>query len=66
MVVQSNTLYHDYYGVTIAMVSTVAIDGVPKSELPPRRMLWDILKPQAAQVTYSSLCNDCDMPSLLL
>jgi len=34
-----------------AMVSTVAIDGVTKSELPPRRMLWDLLKPQAAQVT---------------
>ena len=32
------------------MVSTVAVDSVPKSDLPPRRMLWDILKPQAAQV----------------
>ena len=33
------------------MVSTVADDGVPKSVLPPRRSLWDILKPQAAQVS---------------
>ena len=36
------------------MVSTVAINGVPKSDLPPRRMLWDILKPQAAQVVINN------------
>lgn len=37
--------------MSLAMVSTVAIDGIPKSDLPPRRMLWDLLKPQAAQVS---------------
>jgi len=39
--------------ISTAMVSTVAVDGVPKSDLPPRRMLWDILKPQAAQVSIA-------------
>lgn len=49
-----------------AMVSTVAIDGVPKSELPTRRMLWDILKPQAAQVAIISGHHDIMTSSTIL
>ena len=31
-------------------------DGQPKAGLPPRRMLWDQLKPQAAQVCSVCVC----------
>ena len=31
---------------------TITVDGKLRPGLPPRRMLWDILKPQASAVSY--------------
>ena len=44
-------LVHDIQERLKGLSETVAIDGKPRSGLPNRRMLWDVLKPQASAVS---------------
>ncbi len=44
-------LIHDIKERLKSLSETVAVDGKPRSGLPNRRMLWDILKPQASAVS---------------
>ncbi len=45
-------LIHDIQERLKSLSETVAVDGKPRSGLPNRRMLWDILKPLASAVSY--------------
>ena len=40
-----------YIYTFVVLTDTVAVDGKPRSDLPPRRSLWDTLKPQASAVS---------------
>lgn len=44
-------LVHDIQERLKSLSETVAVDGKPRSGLPNRRMLWDVLKPQASAVS---------------
>ena len=41
---------------------TITVDGKLRPGLPPRRMLWDVLKPQASAVStcvFECVCAKC-------
>ena len=44
------TLVHDIQERLKRLSESVAVDGKPRPGLPNRRLLWDILKPQASTV----------------
>ncbi len=48
-------LVHDIQERLKSLSETVAVDGKPRSGLPSRRLLWDILKPLASAVSSISL-----------
>ena len=59
-----------YVWITV-LSETIAVDGKARAGLPSRRMLWDILKPQASAVSIGiqcawisllrvCICNTCD------
>ena len=48
-------LVHDIQERLKSLSETVAVDGKPRSGLPSRRLLWDILKPLASAVSSIDL-----------
>ena len=47
------TLVHDIQERLKRLSESVAVDGKPRPGLPNRRLLWDILKPQASTVSWN-------------
>ena len=45
------TLVHDIQERLKRLSESVAVDGKPRPGLPNRRLLWDVLKPQASTVS---------------